>query len=362
MDKQFYDQLVWHSMNHKELPDEIGYEVLESQEVELLPLLNAAFEVRKKFFHREVWIHIINNVQNGSCSEDCHYCAQSKDSQAEIVHYPMKSDEEILEEAKMAYESGAARYCMVFSGRGLSEKKIDRLVDLIVRIKKTYPIEVCVSPGMVDSTGLKRLKEAGLNRLNHNLNTSEKFYPSICTSHRFTDRLKTIKLARDVGLEVCSGVIIGMGESIHDVIEMVRQLGRLKVSSIPVNFLIPIPGNVLRGPVLLSPEYCLRVLCLFRFMNPQADIRAAAGREMHLRDLEVMCLYPANSLFLDGYLNTKGSHSLKTLKMIQDAGFILRSEKKMDELLIHLEGRSSEDHETGGMKSIQDLRPLLKEI
>ncbi|HOW36523.1 MAG TPA: biotin synthase BioB [Candidatus Omnitrophota bacterium] len=334
--------------------------ILRSRQTEILPLVNAAYEIRKKYWGNGVTVHIINNLQNGLCSEDCHYCAQSKSSCAKIEKYPMKSEGEILREAKIAYQSGTFRYCMVSSGRSPSEKHVDYLVSLIKKIKKLYPIEVCVSPGILDEQSIRKLKQAGLNRLNHNLNTSARYYSKICTTHTFQDRLNTLKVARKAGLDVCSGVIFGMGESVNDIIDLALTFRKLGVASIPVNFLLPIPGNILKEPKNLTPEFCLRILCLFRFLNPKSEIRIAAGREIHLRSLEAMALYPANSLFMDGYLNTQGSNRVKTLRMIKDAGFTIVSEQKLDDLLkkeYSAQRSFSLEDSAVRMKSAKDLHP-----
>ncbi|NBV42610.1 radical SAM protein, partial [bacterium] len=181
MNRQFYADLADRSLAG-DLPDaELCERLLTDPEIELLPLLNAAFEVRKAKWGNTVAIHIINNAQNGNCPEDCHYCAQAKTSDAGIEDYPIKSDDEILDEARRAYEAGAFRYCMVFSGRGPTKKRVERLSGIVKKIKDTYPIQVCVSAGVIDDDGAKALKEAGLDRLNHNLNTSEAHYPNICT-------------------------------------------------------------------------------------------------------------------------------------------------------------------------------------
>ena len=176
-----------------------------------MPLLNSAFEVRSQFVGKTVTVHIINNAQNGFCPEDCHYCAQAKTSKASIEEYPLKSDQEILDEAKNAYEKGAHRYCMVFAGRGPSSGRVEHLARLIRNIKSQYPLEVCVSAGLLDEDKARTLKEAGLDRLNHNLNSSQKHYPKICTTHTYEDRLNTLNSARKAGLQLCSGVILGMG-------------------------------------------------------------------------------------------------------------------------------------------------------
>jgi biotin synthase len=252
---------------------------------------------------------------------------------------------------------------MVFAGRGPSPKRIDHLCRLVRKIKENYPIRICISAGIMDKEAVRKLKEAGLDRLNHNLNTSERHYKSICTTHTFQDRMETLMAAKEVGLEICSGLIVGMGEEPEDVIEVAMILRELKSPSIPVNFLVPIEGNVLSKSTGLTPEYCLRVLCLYRFLNPKAEIRVAAGREGHLRSMEVMSLYPANSLFLDGYLNTRGSSRAKTLRMIKDAGFEIVATQTLDDLLKNEEEDSVSftiDENQRLLKNLSDLRPQLK--
>jgi biotin synthase len=263
----------------------------------------------------------LNNIQNGLCPEDCGYCSQSSDSDAAIRKYPIKSDEEIFEAAEHAAKSGASRYCMVLSGRGPSIERTRKLATLIRELKDRYPIEVCLSAGLVDDTRAEILAEAGLDRLNHNLNTSESHYGKVCTTHTYSDRVRTLEAAHKCGIGTCSGFILGMGESSSDVVELAFRLRELEVPSIPVNFLIPIEGNPLQADDSLTPERCLRTLALVRFVNPRAEIRAAGGREGHLRSLEPLALYPANSLFVEGYLTTRGDAVADTYRMIRDAGF-----------------------------------------
>jgi biotin synthase len=363
MNREFYHRLTDKSLDGEILDRETCRQILSSPEIDVFPLLNAAYEIRKKFHGKVVSIHIINNAQNGYCPEDCHYCAQAKSSKADIEEYPLKPDAEILAEAKQAYESGAFRYCMVFAGRGPSDRRTEHLAKLIREIKAQYPIEVCVSAGLLDKAKAQVLKDAGLDRLNHNLNTSEQNYPNICTTHTYADRLNTLKAAKEVGIEVCSGMIVGMGEKEPDVVEVALKLREIKAKSIPINLLVSIEGTALKDRPELSPEYCLRILCLFRFLNPEAEIRIAAGREIHLRNLEVLSLYAANSLFMEGYLNTKGSTRMKTLQMIRDAGFTINSDHNLEELL-NTESASILDHTVDEkelfLKNLRDLRPFLE--
>jgi biotin synthase len=358
MDKQWYQSLAAGALRGELLPQDICLGLLTDSRVELLPLLDAAFQVRKHFHGREVTVHIINNVSNGLCSEDCNYCPQSRSSSAEINTYPEKTEQEIVAEAKQAHAAGAHRYCMVYAGRRPSRQRMERIAHLVRTIKAQYPIEVCVSAGIMDADSTRLLKEAGLDRLNHNLNTSASRYGKICSTHTFADRLNTLKAARKAGLDICSGIIAGMGETAAELIELALMLRNLEAKSIPINFLLPIAGNRLKNTQNLSPGYCLRILCLFRFLVPQAEIRAAAGREYHLRSMEVMSLFPANSLFMDGYLNTRGKSRKDTLQMIIDAGFTIKSDKSAEELLLQETTDAGDDnYAVPGLKSDSDLHP-----
>jgi biotin synthase len=295
--------------------------ILDGPDVELLPLLHAAYEPRRRAFGRKVMVHVLNNVQNGLCPEDCGYCSQNKDSDSAIRKYAMKSDEAILAEAEAAVRSGASRYCMVLSGRGPTVDRTKRIAGLVREIKSRWPIEVCVSAGLMGDVHAQILKEAGLDRMNHNLNTSERRYNQITSTHTYADRVATLEAAKRNGIESCSGMIVGMGEESTDIIEVAFKLRELEVPSIPVNFLIPITGNRVRDDGSLTPERCLRALCLMRFINPNAEIRVAGGREGHLRGMQSLALYPANSLFVEGYLTTRGDSVQETYSMIRDAGF-----------------------------------------
>ena len=365
METTFYHELTATSLSGELLSDATCEELLTASEIELLPLLDAAYRVRKTYFQNEVQLHILNNAQNGYCPEDCHYCVQASSATADIEAYPLKPDAEILAEAERAYESGAYRYCIVMSGRGPSPKRVAHLAELVRAVKTHYPIEVCLSAGLVDVESAGVLKAAGLDRLNHNLNTSETHYPKICSTHTYQDRMETLQAAQTVGLACCSGVIVGMGEGMDDLIKVAKALRELEVASLPVNFFLPISGTQLSEsimenprsvPTILTPDYCLRVLCLFRFLNPQAEIRIAAGREHHLRSMEVMALYPANSMFIDGYLNAKGAAASHTLQMITDAGFAIKTNQEGLERLEEKEDKKGDVL----LKELKVLRPRME--
>lgn len=307
-----------------ELSDEQALGVLGSTDVELLPLLDAAYRVRRHFWGNRVQIHVLTNAKSGLCPEDCHYCSQSAISKAPIERYPLMSAEKLLEEARAAARSRARRYCIVISGRGPNAREVDGICDAVRRIKSELDVDICCSVGLIDADQARQFKEAGVDRLNHNLNTSERNHPNICTTHTFQDRLKTLEHARAAGLELCSGAILGQGENDADILSLCREFRRIGMESIPINFLIPIDGTPFGAlDSGLNPMRCLRILSLVRFMNPSAELRIAGGREVHLRSLQPLGLYPANSIFVRGYLTTPGQDALEAWKMVEDLGFEL---------------------------------------
>jgi biotin synthase len=291
-------------------------------ELPLYTLFARAAAAREQYFAKNVRVHILDNIQNGRCAEDCGYCAQRKSAGSGIEEYPMKSADEIFAEAQAAKAGGAYRFCMVTSGTGPSTNTTEKIAELVERITRELELKVCLSAGLVDAAKAQRLAEVGLDRYNHNLNTSAAHYGEICTTHTYADRVRTIEALSEAGVGICSGVIVGLGETPTDLIEAAFALKSLRVISIPVNFFIPVPGHAIRTAQALTPEYCLRVLTVFRLINPDSEVRIAAGREGHLRSLQSMALYVANSLFADGYLNVKGSNMRETLQLIADAGLV----------------------------------------
>ncbi len=321
------EQLVARGIAGDAAPREFAAQALSDSSIPLTALVHAAGLIRRHHFGNRVQVHMLHNVQCGACPEDCGYCGQAKTSDAPIQAYKLKSRDEIISEAAKAKANGAFRYCMVLSGRGPDDRDIDHMVECIREVKDRFGLQTCLSSGLMDEAKAKRLKAAGLDRLNHNLNTSEDHYPSICSTHTYDDRVQTLRAARTAGLSICSGLIVGMGESHEDLLDVAYELRELGSESIPVNFLVPIPGNDVINPVCngepLTPTFCVRLLCVMRLINPTAEIRMAAGREIHLRSLQSMALEPANSLFIEGYLLTRGTDAIDTVRMVQDAGFEL---------------------------------------
>lgn len=302
------------------------YAVLDSPEDSILELLQAAFRVRKAYFGKKVTLHLILNAQSGLCSEDCTYCSQSAISKASITKYPWLDDETIVEGARRARAAKARRYCIVSSGHSPTRLGLKHLCLVLNRIKREVGIDVCTSLGFLSEEAARSLKEAGASRYNHNLNTSERFYPQVCTTHTYQERLRTLQNARQAGLELCCGALFGMGETADDIINLALALRELGPDSIPINFLHPVPGTPLEKVEYLTPLKCLNILSLVRFLNPQSEIRIAGGREFHLRSLQPLGLYPANSIFVAGYLTTPGQTPEAAWRMIADMGFEIEPE------------------------------------
>ena len=297
--------------------------ILESSDDDILSVLDAAFAIRRRYFGRGVSIHVIRNAKSGLCSENCSFCSQSAVSESEIPKYPMQSVEQILEGAREAHRLTATRYCIVTSGRTPSEKDLATICEAARLIKREVPVQICTSLGLLAEEQAKRLKNAGVDRYNHNLESSERFYSSFCTTHDFSDRVATAKTAKAAGLELCSGGLIGMGENLQDRVDLAFALRELDADSIPVNFLDPRPGTPLEGLTRLTPADCLRTLAMFRFVNPDREIRIAGGREACIGSLQVLSLYAANSMFTVGYLTTPGQGYQADMDMVKQAGFVV---------------------------------------
>jgi biotin synthase len=298
--------------------------VLRSSDFELLDVVAAAARVRRAFFANRVKLNYLVNMKSGLCPEDCSYCSQRRGSQAGVLKYNWLSPEEAAREAERAAARGARRICLVASGRGPSERDLERVTAAVRAIRSSRPgLEICTCLGLLDAGQAAELKKAGADAYNHNLNTEATFYRRICSTHTFEDRAETVREATAAGLSPCSGVIVGMGETEEQLVEVAFALRELKPDSVPVNFLMPFDGTPMAGHYGLTPGYCLRVLALFRFVFPDVEVRIAGGREMHLRSLQPLGLHIANSVFLGDYLTSEGAPGSADLQMIADAGFVV---------------------------------------
>jgi biotin synthase len=318
----------WHALAERVLAgDEIGFAdalaILRCPDIELLDLLAATYRIRHRNFGNTVQLYFLMNAKSGLCPEDCGYCSQSKVSQADIPVYNLLSADKLLDGARIAHERGSKTYCIVISARGPNEREMTAVTTIVPQIKAKYGLNVCACLGLLTEEHARRLAACGVDKVNHNLNTSESFYGDICTTHTYQDRIETLRNVRAAGMQLCSGGIIGMGETDEDVVRMAFALRELQVESIPLNFLNPIDGTPLAGTHRLNPRYCLTALCMMRMVNPASELRIAGGREIHLGSLQPLGLFAANSLFVGDYLTTKGQPPEADYQMIRDLGFIV---------------------------------------
>lgn len=304
-----------------EITDKEAEAILDCPDDELLLLMQGAYNIRRTYYGNKVKLNMIINAKSGLCPENCGYCSQSSISTAPVNTYKMVDKETLIRGAEEAYRQQIGTYCIVASGRGPSEKEIDTVVSAVQEIKERFGLKVCACLGILKPEQAARLKEAGVDRYNHNINTSKEHHPNITTSHTYDDRVQTVETVKQAGMSPCSGVIIGMRETKQDVINMARSLKVLDADSIPVNFLHAIDGTPLAGTNELNPRYCLKVLALFRYINPTKEIRISGGREVNLRSLQPLGLYAANSIFVGDYLTTAGQEKSKDFQMLEDLGF-----------------------------------------
>ncbi len=295
--------------------------VLTADDQDLLAVLHAAFRIRSHYHGRDVRLHVLRNAKSGMCRENCAFCSQAIGAYSGVERYRMQTVEELVDGARKAHEMKAVKYCMVTATRGPSEKELEVICEATRKIKSEMEIKICTSLGLLKPAQAEQLAAAGVDRFNHNLEASRSFFPQVCQTHSFDDRVATIKAAKAAGMEACCGGIMGMGESVEDRLDLAFELRALGVESIPVNFLDPRPGTPLGHLTRLTPAECLKALCMFRFVKPSRDIRAAGGREVCLRGLQALALYPANSMFTEGYLTTGGQGYEQDLALIADAGF-----------------------------------------
>jgi biotin synthase len=297
--------------------------VLDCPDDDLLALLHEVFRVRRTFHGKKVRLHVLQNAKSGACPEDCKFCSQSSAYETPAEVYPMQTVEQIVEGARRAKRAKAWKYCIVTATRGPSRRDLDTVCEAVRRIKAEIDITVCTSLGNLTPEKAGRLKEAGVDRFNHNLETSARMYPEVVGSHRYEDRVETVKIAKAAGLEACCGGIVGMGETADDIVDLAFALRELEVESAPVNFLDPRPGTPFADRPRPTPQHCLKVLAMFRLLLPRTDLRVAGGREVNLRWLQPLALYAVNSIFTSGYLTTPGAAPSADHQMIRDMGFTI---------------------------------------
>ncbi|MDY4813579.1 MAG: biotin synthase BioB [Ruminococcus sp.] len=304
------------------LTREEAIKILNTPDEELNELIARAEKLRRKYKGNHVSIHILTNARSGNCSQDCAYCAQSCRSKAEIDKYKWVSDEKLYKDNDFVNEHHLSRHCIGLSGMKFTDEEIEELAQRIRKMKATGT-HLCCSIGFLTEKQALILKNAGLDRINHNLNSSRAYYKNICKTHTFDQRVENIKMLQRLGFEICSGGIIGMGESKEDVADMLLELREIQPQALPINFLLPIPGTPLENAdtSYLTTSYCMKVLCLARLLVPKSDIRCAAGREVYFKGEEKRLLSVVDSIFASGYLTADGQGIGDTIKAITDAGF-----------------------------------------
>ena len=310
--------------------DTIGSMILETTKdlqgllkMPLEALMTQANAIRQQSQGDHLQLCSILNAKSGRCSEDCKFCAQSAHHCTEIDVYALKSKEAIVQAALDAAEIGSSRFGIVTSGNLLTDEEVDTLAEAMEEIRQRSSIGICGSLGALGTEALSRLAQAGMTRYHHNIETSRRYYAEIVTTHDFEQRVQTVRAAQAVGLEVCSGGIIGLGETWEDRWDMARTLAELGVDSVPVNILSPIPGTPLANMEPITPEDVIRTLCLFRLILPTATLKIAAGREAVLQDKQLQgFLAGANGMIIGGYLTIKGddlARDFDLIKQIQQA-------------------------------------------
>ncbi|REI20077.1 biotin synthase BioB [Staphylococcus felis] len=308
-------------LNGEDLSPEEAYTLFTDEKIDTMDLVNEAYQLRKYYYGHKVKLNMILNAKSGICPEDCGYCGQSREMKKK-QRYALIPENQITEGAKVAADNHIGTYCIVMSGRGPSDKEVDHITASVERIKSEHPqLKICACLGLANEEQAARLKAAGVDRYNHNLNTSENYHDEVVTTHTYQNRVDTIETMKAHNISPCSGVICGMGETNQDIVDMAFALKKIDADSIPVNFLHPIKGTKFGNKDELTPMRCLRILALFRLINPSKEIRIAGGREVNLRSLQSTALMVANSIFVGDYLITGGQPNQMDYDMIRDMGY-----------------------------------------
>lgn len=299
---------------------------LKLYDTPLEELLKIAREITHETFSNEVEACSIISAKTGACSENCKYCAQSSHNHAEIECHPILDVETVKKAAYSAKENGASRFAIVTSGRRPSAKDFEIILQMVREISKIESLTCCASLGILTESQIKQLKDAGLKRFHHNINTSENYHKFICTTHTFEDRINTVKLVQKYGMEVCCGVIIGMGETREDRVDMALTLKELNPESVPMNILCPIKGTPLENyGDKIDEEEILKTICIFRIILPNAVLRYAGGRTTRLSEenQKLGIIAGINSVLVGNYLTTAGSKSEDDKKMLEELGMVM---------------------------------------
>lgn len=296
---------------------------------DLQELCQGADKIRKELCGNKMDLCSIINGRGGRCSENCKFCAQSAHHHTNCDNYGFLDQEQLMEGCDHAYKQGVNRYSIVTAGRTMEGADLEKAISAYQAIHEAYPdMILCASHGLMKGEDLKRLREAGVTMYHANVETSERFFPQICTTHTYEDKKTEIRLAKEAGLTICSGGILGMGETWEDRIDMALFLAELEVSSIPLNFLIPIPGTPLEHVEKLTPDEITRIVAIFRYINPTAYIRLAAGRSYFEDGGERLFRAGANATLTGDMLTTVGNNTTQDREMLSAMGFQLKPKQE----------------------------------
>ncbi len=299
---------------------------LKLYEKPLDELIEISNRITKENFDNTVEACSIISAKTGACGENCKYCSQSKHNHAQIECHPLLDVETVKKAAISARDNGATRFCIVTSGRVPTDSDFEKILEMIKEVASIDGIHCCASLGLLSEEQVKQIKEAGVERYNHNINTSENYHEKICTTHRFQDRVNTVKMIQKYGIEACCGVIIGMGETREDRIDMALSLQKLNPKTVPINFLNPIKGTPLEGyEDKIDEEEILKTICIFRIILPHALLRYAGGRTTRLskENQKTGLLAGINSVLVGNYLTTTGSTSKEDKEMLQEVDMVM---------------------------------------
>jgi biotin synthase len=293
----------------------------ERKGAELYDLFALSNRIREKFRGNKVDLCSIINAKSGACPEDCSFCAQSAHSKTNIKIHPLIDKEKILEAANSVKKNGIKRFCIVTSGKKISDMELEEICTFIFEIRDMGFLP-CATLGMLEKKQLGQLRDAGLYRYHHNLETSEAFFSEICSTHTYREKIKTIEAAKSLGLSVCSGGIFGLGETWEDRIDMAFALKDIEVDSVPINFFTPVTGTPLGEKGLLHPLEALKIIAIYRLILPDREIRICGGRPQTLRELHSYIFFAgADGLLIGNYLTTQGKRPEEDIQMIRDLEF-----------------------------------------
>lgn len=324
--RQYIFDLTTRVIDGYQIEKSEAYPLLDAEGADITDLLAGANRIREHFADGDFDLCSIINAKSGSCPEDCSFCAQSAHYNTDIPEYPLLSPDEIVSAARKAECYGSQRFCIVTSGTAVNDADFEQILFTVGRLRAETGLQVDCSLGALTDERVKRLQEAGVSEYNHNIETDSAFYETIVTTHHYSTRVDTVKSLKTSTMEVCSGGIIGLGETARHRIDMAFTLRELGVDCVPINILNPRPGTPLHAAGPLSPMEVIKTIAIYRFILPKRVIKVAGGREANLRDLQALAfLAGANGMIIGGYLTTKGRSADDDIRMLEDLGINVKN-------------------------------------